>query len=507
MMQRGRLLTVLSSLPVLLGLWALGLFGWITLHRVGYPYELEWMEGAMLHQVVRVLDGAPLYGTATLDFIPALYMPLYYFVCAAVTDVFGIQLFSLRLVSLVATLLLMLVLAQTARKATHSWLAAVLAPLLFVSLFRYTAFWFDVARVDSLWTLLLLCAAAPLVSFLRTGHRRWLCVSMCAWGMAFLAKQASVFLLPCLVLVVWCWGSVRLAVLYAASAAVVALLLVYGLWHSWGDDFLFYTLQMASTHGVTAYGFERFFRDVFSSVPVMLVLAVSGIVLMPASQRVRCGWGVLLAGFVGLSMLSRAYAGAFFNVMMPLYAALALVAACAVVWWRQYVADRGGMPYVWAAILLCGLSVELLRSNVYDPARQIPSIESRNVTQALVERLAASPGKVCVVAHGYLGYLAGKGFCAHNTQVTDLVLGSDPARAQQFMANTRTSLLRGDYTVLVLDREKELHDLGVTMADIPYDASVIDYSNGKMQFVVNGNGPRWWLQFNPAKAAVLAGEH
>lgn len=506
-MQRGKWLAWVCCLPLLPGSVALGLFFWITLHRLDYPFELEWMEGAMLHQVVRVLDGAPLYGDASLAFVPALYMPLYYFVCTAVTNVVGTQLFALRLVSWVSTLALMLVLAQTARKATGSVLAAVLAPLLYVSLFRYTAFWFDVARVDSLWTLLLLCSVAPLISFLRTGHRRWLWVSACAWLSALLAKQASVFVLPCLVLVVWCWGSVRLAVTYAVGVLLVGAGLLMGLQRELGDQFLFYTLQMASSHGVSLYGFERFFRDIFTSVPVMLLVAVAGLFVMPGGSRERTGWALLLLGFFGLSMLSRAYAGAFFNVLMPLYAALALVAACGVVWGCRYAMTAKPWPCVVAVALVFGLSFELLRSTVYDPSRQVPTADSERVTQAFVDRLAAVPGKVCVVAHGYLSYLAGKPFCAHNTQITDLVSGSDPVLAQQFLDRVRDSLRRGEYAVLVLDREKELRDLGVTLAEIPYDASPINYPDGKMQFVVNGNGPSLWLQFNPEKAIALTGVH
>ena len=101
-----------------------------------------------------------------------------------------------------------------------------------------------------------------------------------------------------------------------------------------------------------------------------------------------------------------------------------------------------------------------------------------------------------------LAYKAGKSFCAHNTQVTDLVQGSDPVLANVLKTDARQRIMRGDYAALILDREKELNDLGLQMADIPYDASPIAYPDGKIKFIVNGTSPALWLQFNPVKAAL-----
>jgi hypothetical protein len=86
--------------------------------------------------------------------------------------------------------------------------------------------------------------------------------------------------------------------------------------------------------------------------------------------------------------------------------------------------------------------------------------------------------------------------------VTDLVQGSDPVLANVLKTDARQRIMRGDYAALILDREKELNDLGLQMADIPYDASPIAYPDGKIKFIVNGTSPALWLQFNPVKAAL-----
>lgn len=69
---------------------------WISL-RIGYPYELKWMEGAIVDETARVLSGQLSYHAPDLDHVPFLYMPLYYWAAAAVAAVVGQGYFALRL--------------------------------------------------------------------------------------------------------------------------------------------------------------------------------------------------------------------------------------------------------------------------------------------------------------------------------------------------------------------------------------------------------------------------
>jgi hypothetical protein len=488
--------------PVLvLGIQSLYFFFSIALQRIAYPFELEWMEGAMLQQVARVLDGGSLYGEPSLAFVPALYMPLYYFVSSAVATIAGLDFFALRTVSFLATVLTFMTLFFTAREITGHWLAGVFAAMCYATLFPYSAYWFDLARVDSLWTLLLLCTFSALVSFRVQQQQRWLWVSALAWVFAFLTKQASVFLLPFLGLVVWSWGSFRLAFFYAVMIVGLTVPVLWQLHQQLGERFLFYTLQMASTHGVTVFGFQRFFNSLIFDTAGFLCVAGSFLYVVPGGWRNRLGWLWMLVGFITVSMISRAYAGAFFNVLMPMYVAFALLAGCAFYLWAQQLGSRWQRT-VLAVLMSVWLPINMYRANAFDTQLQVPSESSRRANDKLLTRIKAVAGDVCVFSHGYLAYKAGKSFCAHNTQVTDLVQGSDPVLANVLKTDARQRIMRGDYAALILDREKELNDLGLQMADIPYDASPIAYPDGKIKFIVNGTSPALWLQFNPVKAAL-----
>jgi hypothetical protein len=70
---------LVTTIPaILLGvvvLFVAGFFLWVVGLRVGYPFELEWMEGAMADHVCRVLDGKLIYTAPAYDHVAFLYHP------------------------------------------------------------------------------------------------------------------------------------------------------------------------------------------------------------------------------------------------------------------------------------------------------------------------------------------------------------------------------------------------------------------------------------------------
>ena len=58
--------------------------------RLFYPYDLEWMEGGMLHHALRIQTGHGIYTPPSIDFIPYLYTPLYPALLAVLGEIFGL---------------------------------------------------------------------------------------------------------------------------------------------------------------------------------------------------------------------------------------------------------------------------------------------------------------------------------------------------------------------------------------------------------------------------------
>ena len=92
------MLVVASSVFVML------LFVVTALERLRFPYELEQLEGSMFLSVLRVFHGQALYPRPSLAFIPYMYPPVYYYVCATAGHVVGMSIATLRAVSTLSTL-------------------------------------------------------------------------------------------------------------------------------------------------------------------------------------------------------------------------------------------------------------------------------------------------------------------------------------------------------------------------------------------------------------------
>ena len=178
---------------------AIGLFG-LCLHvmfsRLFYPYALEWIEGGMLQPVVRILQGLPLYTAPDMEYVPPLYAPLYFYLAAGLAYLTDAGLPALRLVSLLAASLTASLVALSVWRLSRSIPAALLALFCWGAVYRFSGYWYDVGRVDSLWALWLLAAVASLVYFRQVGRPLFLWMALPALVLAVLTKQTSLMLLP-----------------------------------------------------------------------------------------------------------------------------------------------------------------------------------------------------------------------------------------------------------------------------------------------------------------------
>ena len=75
----------------------------IVFKRLPFPFELEWMEGASVLQVQRILDHEPLYTAPSIHFVPLIYNPFYFYVSALLATFTGNDFLPLRLVSVLSS--------------------------------------------------------------------------------------------------------------------------------------------------------------------------------------------------------------------------------------------------------------------------------------------------------------------------------------------------------------------------------------------------------------------
>jgi 4-amino-4-deoxy-L-arabinose transferase-like glycosyltransferase len=158
----------------------------VAVLRIGYPYELTYFEGSTVEVAARVVAGQPLYAPPTTGYAPWPYPPLYFWLSGALVRVTGLNLFTLRLVSFVASVVVLALLVLIVRRATGNLVAGIVAAGLYAATYRVSGAWADTARVDSL--LLALLLAAVLVGMRARTWRGGAALGV-VFFVAFLAKQ------------------------------------------------------------------------------------------------------------------------------------------------------------------------------------------------------------------------------------------------------------------------------------------------------------------------------
>jgi hypothetical protein len=151
-----QLVAVLPQAVALLAAATFGLMFFVTIApRVVYRYDLDFDEDSILMESLRVAQGQPVYIAPNAVFNPHVYMPLFFWLGAAVIKVTGTSLPPLRAISVAATLATAALIYLVARRESgRRWLGLVCAGL-FLGGYRINGFWYDVVRVDALFVALL----------------------------------------------------------------------------------------------------------------------------------------------------------------------------------------------------------------------------------------------------------------------------------------------------------------------------------------------------------------
>jgi hypothetical protein len=317
---------------------------------------------------------------------------------------------------------------------------------LFAASYPLTGTWFDIARVDTLFLLLVMAAAYGL---------RWaagwrgLAVAGLLAGLACLTKQQG---LPIVVVMLTFAGLFRRG--QAAAFALPAVLvpaLGYAVLHmlsgGWSS---FYLFDLPRRH----YLQKKMLGEFFVGDLLVPLGAACALVAAWALQRARrehleatAFYALMLVALGGTSLLSRLNVGAAANVLLPLYAWLAVLFGLAL---HEAVRAGEGRMRPWALGALA-LALFQLSWLVYRPAPWIPTAADRVAGWALVAQLKAVEGAVWVPSHPYLAVLAGKPEAAHEMAVDEILI-ADAATKARMIAEIETALAERRYAVLVLDR-------------------------------------------------------
>lgn len=428
----------------------------IALGRLGFPYELEWIEGGSLTMAQRAALGRPLYVAPSLAYVPFNYPPLYFWVSGLGTRLLGDGFLPLRLISFLSSLACGFLIYQLVRFETGRRLAGWIAVGLFFATFRHAGAWLDVARADSFHLALVL--AAFLVLRTRTTVTGAIVAGVLI-ALGFLAKQsAAVAAFPvCLYLLA---TDRRRGVAFTLSAVLgiaAGVLALDANTHGW---FRYYVFELAGRYSAEPGLAARFWtQDFFRPLSVCLLGALFALLAPPESAR--SGRGVTFAAIGGLllsSWLVRAYPATYDNVLMPACAAAGLMLGlgwdAGLSWAGRIETRRRRMMEIFVAVAVALQLVSL----TYDPRRQIPNARDREAGDQLVRNLSQLDGAVLTPCHDYLSARAGKAEHFHEMSLMAVLKSGDDSTATRLRTQLGEALQQRRWPWIVLDTRDWLWD-------------------------------------------------
>ncbi|HEX4418398.1 MAG TPA: hypothetical protein VH165_10890 [Kofleriaceae bacterium] len=411
--------------------------------RIDYRYDLEWMEGGLLHHAERIRTGVGIYLPPSVDFIPYLYTPLYPALLAMLGKPFGVSYVLGRAVSVIglAGIATTGIVSFIRARQHHLGVAAgaVLGLGLFAAYYPYVEGWYDLVRADTLFLFLITVGIAGLPVWARSdaglvGHGK-VAAGATLMALAFFCKQTGIFYVGfggLLVLV----AAPRRTPTYAAMAGLIGLGGCWLLNHASNGWFWVYVSEIHRAHDFNMDRFDRSFGNILWHFPAAtIVIAATWLVVgvtalrtrsLPAQARLFALWSLAFALSIVVGAIGWGTEFAHFNAYIPAFlhgsfaagAAVPAVIACVRILLRDHPRrEQGATLAALAAAVPLAATCALAR---WEPARFIPSDADTAAGDRLVARLRTIDGDVWMPSHPWYLHYADKPPHVHRMGIKDV---------------------------------------------------------------------------------------
>ena len=398
----GRILVALAFLALLmLQGRALLLFVQHAQLALNYPYNLNYGEGPLLDQAVRLSQGEGIYSLAVPPFTITNYPPLYMLVQAPIISQLGVSLLYGRVISLISIALATLFLILTIRAITKDWLAGLAGGLMLPTI-PYILHWSPLVRIDSLALALSIMGLFCVAQFPRS---RFAGVAAAILMTAAAFTRQTYLLAAPLAAFLWLWGSghryraLSFGVVFGSLVlGVFAVLLV------WTQGGIWFHIITANVNALDPEILNTYINEIVPNFPVFLVGGVL-FLLGGLIGRQPSWWMVApyaLGGIIVALTISKV--GSDINYLYELMVAFCLLSGALVAWLRRVPVLR--------ALLLAALALQVYLAQNLSESKYAFLIEERTIHQAdvdaLYERIQTLGGPI--IADEYIGLLvlAGK---------------------------------------------------------------------------------------------------
>ena len=468
----GNLITII----ILGAIYFLVIVLYTILLRINYPFVLEWMEGGSLIQVARILRGLPVYTAPSIDYVPYIYTPFYFYLSALFAKVWGLSFLPLRIVSFISNLGIAFFVSYLTFKQIKKYCWSIFTCGLYFSLFAMTGFWFDLARVDMLAFFFLLLGI-----LLQTSEKR-LCLflSGIAFTCAIYTKQT--FIIPVITLLIYYALFKRKNILRIALPTFMSSIVLLAIFEQSSQHwFSFYVFSQSTSHSLNIWG--NILPEVFQILkPVAAMLLLTMIYFWKAfkvprkDQRMGFFYLFLLVGLFIYSLLSKINPGGYDNVLLPFYTGLTITSGLGIsiifeeIWVRKMTA-----PIVQLGIT-CLLFFQFHQSN-FSPLRQVPTEEDKAAGEAVIDIIRSAPGDTFLSSASYLNLYTGKPTNAHWIAIMEFLgeFGDEGSETgQKLILDLQENIDAKKYDLIILDARPSAYRLSIP-EDYSSDFSLDDY--------------------------------
>ena len=459
----------LSIIPIIL-------FLFIVSQRISFPYDVEWAEGAALNQVNRILSGERVYLSPSIDFSPLVYTPVYFYLSAALNRLIGSSFLGMRIISVAASLGAFGIIFLLVWKETYSGILGWLSGALYLACFELGSGFYDLARVDSLYVLLLLVG----LWFLCKYDSLW---SYSAAGFiisaGFFTKQSAVIVfLPILIyLLITNWQRSWSLLVTILLGILIPVIIINRATEGWFNYYVFY---LPSEHGYSFVDAVKFWvADLFKPLGIAIGFFVfysaafmAEFIKRTDNKKEKSPDGkvdghyapqvpirltkreflylLFTVGALAASWVTRASNGGGSNNAMPAYAAISIMFGLGFNLMVIRVKDNFQNNAT-----LIGLILIQMGGLIYNPFNYIPSEADWTINRSLVKNIEEVTGDALIPYRSHLPGMAGKKGHIHIVglfELTDYFHGDVQPEGLAIVNQMRKDICDQRYGMIVLDQ-------------------------------------------------------
>lgn len=448
---KARLYSFLQVVLVPVSIIYILVYIYVAVTRMYYPFELSSIESGISSVVARILSGKPIYTEPSLEYVPFIYTPLYYFLTSIIARITGPGFAALRVVSFTSGILCLALIYLFVKHDTKSRFLGLVSAGLFAAFYNISQGWFDIGGNDTL-NLLLLLSALYIIRFYRN-NKSYLAGGVLLF-LAFFTRQYSIIV----ILFVLAYGliynrKIILPILVTTVPLIVlSILLMDRIYDNW---FSFYVFSLPMGRGISTSSIILFWTEGLLKACILPIGFILGnMVLNFQSVMKNSSWGFNLfagAGMILLSWVTQLNMGAQPGAYLPAYAMIIIIFGISAneILMKFTISTEGKgnrLPKVVYVIML----LQFL-SLIYDPRWLIPSQEDKNAGREFVDNISGIEGDVFIPSHGYLAVMAGKKQFAQASAIADLLDAGDTGPALKLREEISQAFADKKFAAVVYD--------------------------------------------------------